>query len=348
MVFGELADILPADLSATVTTASRKAIDRHASLLESRRQAGHVRQCHGDLHLRNIVRIAGKPVIFDAIEFNDRIACTDVLYDLAFLVMDLLQFELPDHASALFNRYLERSDELDGLALMPLFLATRAAVRAKVTALEARLHGSDSDATQARAYLAQAEAFLRPSSPGLVAVGGLSGSGKTTLAARLAPSRGTAPGAIVVRSDVIRKRLFGVAPETPLGPEGYTPSANRDVYAALVATVRTTLAAGYSAITDAVFANVDDRAAIEQVARDMKVPFVGLWMEAPPEVLRSRVSLRTGDASDATVEVVDRQLSRASTVVGWSTIDSRDGDAALAKAVFNCAQAKDAAQGPIT
>ena len=325
LVFEKHPDILSVELASQVTKASRDAIERHAALLEARRQSGHVRQCHGDLHLRNIVSIAGRPVIFDAIEFNDRIACTDVLYDLAFLVMDLLQFGLPDHASKIFNRYLERSDELDGLALMPLFLSCRAAVRAKVTALEARLaHGADAgrDRAQARAYLEQADAFLRPSSPRLIAVGGLSGSGKTTLAARLAPGLGAAPGAVVVRSDVIRKQLFNVIPETRLGPEGYTSSANRAVYAALVRRVQTILAAGYSAIADAAFANEDDRETIEQVGQDASVAFTGLWLQAPPDVLRARVSSRANDASDATADVVDRQLANATTSTGWSTIDA--------------------------
>ena len=325
MVFDEHADILPPALAASLTNVSREAIDRHAALLESRRASGHVRQCHGDLHLRNIVSISGRPVIFDAIEFNDRIACTDVLYDLAFLVMDLLQFSLPAHASEVFNRYLERSDELDGLALMPLFLASRAAVRAKVTAIEARLaHGADADRdrTQARAYLEQAEAFLRPSAPRLIAVGGLSGSGKTTLAARLAPGLGLAPGSVVVRSDVIRKQLFAVRPEARLGPDAYTPIVNRKVYDAVVARCRTVLAAGYSAIADGTFASADDRAAIEQVAKDTGVSFSGVWLQAPPEVLRSRVSARTNDASDATADVVDRQLAKVPTVIGWSPLDA--------------------------
>jgi uncharacterized protein len=325
MVFDEHADILPAGLAARVTNASREAIDRHSALLESRRQSGHVRQCHGDLHLRNIVAIAGRPVIFDAIEFNDRIACTDVLYDLAFLVMDLLQFSLPGHASEVLNRYLERSEELDGLALMPLFLASRAAVRAKVIAIEARLaHGADAerDRAQARAYLERAEAFLRPSPPRLIAIGGLSGSGKTTLAARLAPGLGLAPGAVIVRSDVLRKQLFHVLPEQHLGPDGYSPIVNRNVYDGMVARCRTILAAGYSAIADGTFASADDRAAIEQVASDAGVPFSGIWLQAPPELLRSRVSARTNDASDATADVVDRQLASAPTVIGWSTIDT--------------------------
>jgi len=324
-VFEEHADILPEGLAASVTTASRQAIDRHSALLEARRQSGHVRQCHGDLHLRNIVAISGRPVIFDAIEFNDRIACTDVLYDLAFLVMDLLQFSLPVHASEVFNRYLERSDELDGLALMPLFLASRAAVRAKVTAIEARLaHGADAerDQAQARAYLEQADAFLRPSPPGLIAVGGLSGSGKTTLAARLAPGLGLAPGTVIVRSDVIRKRLFGVLPEARLGPEGYTPIVNREVYDAVGARCRTVLAAGYSAIADGTFAGADDRAAIEQVAKEAGVPFSGIWLEAPPDTLRARVSSRINDASDATASIVDRQLAAATAPTGWDSIDA--------------------------
>lgn len=327
-------DVLPADLVARVNAATREALDRHAPLIERRRLAGRVRQCHGDLHLRNIVLIAGRPVIFDAVEFNDRIACTDVLYDLAFLVMDLLRTGLPAHAAAVVNRYLEVRDELDGMALMPLFLSVRAAIRAKVAAIEARvardLRQTARDRELARIYLEDAEAFLRLQPARVIAIGGPSGAGKTTLAGHLAAGLGTAPGALVIRSDVIRKRLRGVPPEQRLGPEAYTEAMSRRVYAELCARVRTAVAAGYTAIADAVFARADARAAVEDVARDLGVPFQGFWLEAPIPVMAARLASRVRDASDATPAVLARQVARPADVPGWTRLDASLGADELA------------------
>ena len=200
---------------ARMIAGARCELDKRAALLDSRRQSGYVRQCHGDLHLRNIVLLDGQPTLFDGVEFNDEIACTDVHYDLAFLLMDLWRRRLPQHANAVWNRYLARTGDLDGVALQPLFLSCRAAVRAKTSATAARVQ---SDANRrieleelAREYLLMAEQFLHPSGPLLIAVGGFSGSGKSTLAQALAPSVGAVPGAVVLRSDEIRKQLFGVA-----------------------------------------------------------------------------------------------------------------------------------------
>lgn len=325
-VFEQYLDVLPADGVARVNTATRAALERHAALLERRRLAGRVRQCHGDLHLRNIVLIDGRPVIFDAVEFNDRIACTDVLYDLAFLVMDLLRTGLPAHAAAVVNRYLEVRDELDGMALMPLFLSVRAAVRAKVAAIEARVahdpQQSARDRTLAGIYLEDADAFLRPQPTRVIAIGGPSGAGKTTLAGNLAAGLGAPPGAVVIRSDVIRKRLCGVPPEQRLGPEAYTDAMSRRVYTDLCARVRQVLDAGYTAIADAVFAHADTRAAIEDVARDAGVPFQGFWLEAPIPVMVARLETRVRDASDATPAVLARQLAHPADARGWTRLDA--------------------------
>jgi hypothetical protein len=126
---------------ADLTRRSREEIERHGQLLESRRDRGFVRQCHGDLHLRNIVLIDGRPTLFDAIEFNDEIVCIDVLYDLAFLLMDLWRRQMPRHANVILNGYLTDTDDLGGIPLLPLFLSCRAAVRAKTSATAASLQG---------------------------------------------------------------------------------------------------------------------------------------------------------------------------------------------------------------
>ena len=194
--------------------AASPELDRRGALLDARREAGLVRQCHGDLHLRNIVMLEGQPTLFDAVEFNDEIACIDVIYDLAFLLMDLWRRQLPRHANAVWNGYLAETADLDGVSLLPLFLSCRAAVRAKTSATAARVQDSPERAGELRAlareYLALAERLLHPAEPCLIAVGGFSGSGKSTLALGLAPSVGAVPGAVVLRSDEIRKRLCGV------------------------------------------------------------------------------------------------------------------------------------------
>ena len=187
------AGVLDGALCATVTSESRRALERVGALLDARQRDGRVRQCHGDLHLRNIVLIDGHPTLFDAIEFNDEIACIDVLYDLAFLLMDLWRRRLPRHANAVWNGYLGETLDLEGLPLLPLFLSCRAAVRAKTSATAAALQDDvtrrDELRDLARAYLDMAGQLLHPPRPALVAVGGLSGSGKSALAAAVAPVR---------------------------------------------------------------------------------------------------------------------------------------------------------------
>ena len=189
-------------------------LERRAALLDARRQSGFVRQCHGDLHLRNIVLLDGRPTLFDGVEFNDEIACTDVFYDLAFLLMDLWRRHLPRHANVVMNRYLSETSDAEGLSLLPLFLSCRASVRAKTSATAARLQSDAGERERlqslATEYLAMAGELLHPPRPSLIAIGGFSGSGKSTLALSLAPRIGAVPGAVVLRSDEIRKRLSGV------------------------------------------------------------------------------------------------------------------------------------------
>ena len=211
--------------ASRVSDDSRRELHRRAELLERRRLSGFVRQCHGDLHLRNIVLLDDRPTLFDGVEFNDEISCTDVFYDLAFLLMDLWRRRLPRHAHTVWNRYLVETADFDGVSLLPLFLSCRASVRAKTSATAAQLErdGQRRSALEAmaREYLAMADHLLRPPRPCLVAVGGFSGSGKSTLALSLAPSVGAVPGAVVLRSDETRKRLCGVPLLQRLGPEGY-------------------------------------------------------------------------------------------------------------------------------
>ena len=309
-----------------LTDSARAELDRRGALLDERRASGLVRQCHGDLHLRNIVLLDGRPTLFDGVEFNDQIACTDVLYDLAFLLMDLWRRALPRHANVVWNRYLSDTGDVNGLSLLPLFLSCRAAVRAKTSATAARLQAdarrSDELQALAREYLAMAEGLLIPQVPCLIAIGGLSGTGKSTLAFGLAPSVGAVPGAVVIRSDEIRKRLCGVSPLDRLGPEGYSSEMSERVYATVRERARATIRQGHSAIADAVYARPADRRAIENVAADMSVPFVGIWLEAPVATLVTRAEQRQHDPSDANADVIRMQHQQGTGAMTWHRVEA--------------------------
>jgi len=321
-----------------LAAGSEAALARIGGVLDRRRDMSRVRRCHGDLHLRNICLFEGRPTLFDCIEFNDAIACIDVLYDLAFLLMDLDHRGLRPLANAVFNRYFDLSAEEEGdLVVLPQFLSQRAAIRAHVAVAAAAAQvdpaRAESEFEAARDYLAMALDYLRPVRPRLIAIGGLSGTGKSTLAYGLAPAIGMAPGARVLRSDVIRKRLAGVAPEARLPEEAYRPEMAERVYETLAEMAGAALAGGHTVIADAVFSKPEERDAIAAVARAAGVPFDGLWLKAPAEVLEARVAARRGDASDATVEVLRRQLDYDLGPIEWPRIDvSGDPSACLAAA----------------
>jgi predicted kinase len=309
-----------------VTDDSCRELDRRAEMLERRRQSSFVRQCHGDLHLRNIVLLAGRPTLFDGVEFNDEISCTDVFYDLAFLLMDLWRRRLPRHANTVWNRYLVETADFDGVSLLPLFLSCRAAVRAKTSATAAQLQHDAQRRGEfegmAREYLAMAEHLLHPPHPCLVAVGGFSGSGKSTLALGLALSVGAVPGAVVLRSDETRKRLCGVPLLQQLGPEGYSSHVSERVYSTVAEQAALVLRAGHGVVVDAVYARAADRRVIEQVAEAASVPFIGLWLDAPESLLIDRTAQRRNDASDADANVVRMQRAQDIGDIRWTRLDA--------------------------
>jgi uncharacterized protein len=303
--------------------ATRDAFERVRPLLQARERAGLVRRCHGDLHLGNIVLIKGKPVLFDAIEFDDRIATVDVFYDLAFLLMDLIERGLHRAANIVFNRYLtdtQRIHDLDALVALPLFMSVRAAIRAKVTAARRR-HGSGAElARDARDYAALAQKLLMPAKPQLIAIGGLSGTGKSLLARALAPDLPPSPGAVVLRSDVERKVLFGAGETERLPDAAYAADATTKVYATLAEKARRVTAAGYSAIVDAVFAQPSERGDIAKAAGG--VAFQGLFLTANLETRLTRVGGRTGDASDADTLVARKQEEFDLGRIHWAKVDA--------------------------
>jgi aminoglycoside phosphotransferase family enzyme/predicted kinase len=296
-----------------------------AARLDRRRDQGFVRRCHGDLHLNNICLFSGRAVLFDAIEFNDDFSCIDVFYDLAFLLMDIDRRGLRALANAALNRYLEKSGDYDGVGALPLFLSCRAAVRAHVTATAAeRIEGERKAVLieEALQFVESAIGYLECVSVRAIAVGGLSGTGKTALARLLAPSLGRAPGAVVLRSDVLRKRLAGVDDKVRLPPSAYAPETHHKVYGEMRGAAATLLAAGHSIIADAVHGRAEERRSIEAVARDAGAQFTGLWLHAPPDVLEGRLAARKLDASDATAEVLRAQLGNITVPEDWWKIDA--------------------------
>ena len=349
-------EILDATAIEQWSDAARANIEQQEPLLLCRARAGAVRRCHGDLHLANIVVWKDRPVLFDALEFSKEMATIDTLYDLAFLLMDLMHHHQRPAANLIMNRYIWRTgynntkgvqsgsesgaadahtgdvDDIKGLALLPLFLSCRAGIRAMVEATRAAT--SDLSPSQrsthierANSYLVSAIKYLTPPPPRLVAIGGLSGTGKSTLAAALAPQLGEAIGALHLRSDLERKAIMGVVETQRLPPQTYTREASQRVYERLVQRAAAGIAAGQSVIVDAVFAEADERARLAEIATDYQAPFAGLWLEADPETLRHRVDRRTGDASDATSFVVDRQLGYqiGSLDPAWTKIDAGGG-----------------------
>lgn len=307
--------------SEALADAMPRSLEPFVDLVARRVAAGAIRRCHGDLHLRNIVTLNGQPVPFDAIEFSDKIANIDVLYDLAFTLMDLARQGLGALANRLLNEWLWRVRETEGasheeaLVLLPMFLARRAAIRAYVDSAVTAVSGADN--APARAYQEAALEFLKPVPPRLVAIGGLSGSGKTTLALKMAPEIGRIPGAVVVRTDVERKRQAGIALEERMPAGGYSPEASARTYAAVIARAERVLRAGHSVVLDAVFARPDERAAAEVLARKVGVPFQGIWLDVPKDVAQQRVTDRKGDASDATPSVVERQFGYDLGRIDW-------------------------------
>ncbi len=322
---GDLARLVPhlldEDELQALDYATLAELERRKALLNGRCAAGRVRLCHGDLHLGNIVLLDGRPVLFDCIEFSEALATCDVLYDLAFLLMDLVDRGLGPQAQRVLQAYDDLMVEDEGLALLPLFISVRAVIRAKVSGLNAEVLEDAAARTEkiaeARGYLALARRALEPAPARLVAVGGRSGTGKSTLAQALAPVIGAMPGAVVLRSDVIRKRLFGVAPTERLPESAYTAEVSARVFETIARRAATLLAAGRAVVADGVYGKAEHRAAIGAVAREAGARFDGIWLMAPEAVLLERVTARRGDASDADRRIVLAQRRMDEASVAW-------------------------------
>jgi aminoglycoside phosphotransferase family enzyme/predicted kinase len=302
---------------------SKAMLERLSRLLDRRRDIGMVRHCHGDLHLNNICLIGGRPILFDAIEFNDDFANIDTFYDLSFLLMDLDRHGKRDFANIVLNRYLELTADYEGVAALPLFLSARAAIRAHVSA-SAAPHAKvpDEKLSEAVGLLDHATGYLSPAPARLIAIGGVSGTGKSTVSRAIAPVFGAAPGAVVLRTDIIRKRMLGVAETEKLPDSAYEPQVHTRVYDDMMSCAKQVLASGHAVIADAVFGSEEERAAVARAAREHGVRFDGIWLTADPSVLEARIASRRGDASDATAEVLRRQLADITPPADWAAVDA--------------------------
>jgi uncharacterized protein len=291
--------------------------ERRIEAIERRRHEGFVRECHGDLHLGNIALIEGIPVPFDCIEFNAQLRWTDVISEIAFLVMDLLDHDLPALAWRCLDAYLQATGDYAGVELLRFFLVYRAMVRAKIALIRDRQAGaSDTDCTGPksafRAYLDLARGLSRSARPAIVLMHGLSGSGKTTVAQPLLETL----GAIRIRSDVERKRSHGLAPaaRTGAGVESglYAPAVSAETYRRLATLATGMVRAGWPVLVDATFLRRADRESFRALARRESVPFVIVSCQAPEATLRTRVLARERealDASEAGLAVLERQLA---------------------------------------
>ena len=290
---------------------------RLAPLMARRQASGCVRECHGDLHLNNLVLIDGQPQLFDAIEFSEALRWIDTVADIAFLAMDLQAQGRPDLAWHFLNAWLEHSGDYAGLALLPWYLVYRALVRALVAGL--RLAQAPDAAARAaclgelQRYLALAQQLSQPRARWLWLAHGVSGSGKSRHSARLVAARGM----VRLRADVERKRLFGLAPAAAsdgVVPGGiYSADATQRTYDHLAALAAQVLAAGFAVLVDATFLARAQRAQFVALAAQQQVPCRILAFDAPVAVLRERVLRRLqkgGNASEATLEVLEAQLAR--------------------------------------
>ena len=296
----------------------REFLNRYGELRD-RHARGMVRECHGDLHLGNIVAIHGSLVPFDCIEFSPSLRWNDVMSDVAFLVMDLIERGASQPAWTFTNAYLEATGNYSGLAVLRFYVVYRAIVRAKIHLLRSRQPGlAAADASRLigayRDYIRVARRCTLLEKPSLVLMHGLSGSGKSTLAAELA----THLGAVRIRSDIERRRLHGLPPlahsDSTVGGGLYDPEASDGTYRRLAEAAQAVLGGGYTAIVDAAFLRRSQRARLADVASSLGAPVAIVDVQAPEALLRSRIKARTGDPSEATVEVLERQIATAEAI----------------------------------
>jgi len=298
----------------TLKRWSQAEFSRLNKALAKRKHDGYIRECHGDMHLRNMLWLDGKPMAFDCIEFNAALRWIDVISEVAFLVMDLQDRQQQRLANRFLNSYLEISGDYSALSLLPFYLVYRAMVRAKVNALRLEQDNvSDEEKAQTRtafeSYLELAAGYTRKAEPKLIIMRGLSASGKSTVSRQLLDRL----GAIRIRSDVERKRMFNATDSDPsankIDSGIYSAKASEQTYARLAMLATTIIDAGYSVIVDAAFLKHEQREPFQRLAGVLDVPYIILEVTAPDDVLRSRIKQRKNDVSDADLAVLEHQLS---------------------------------------
>lgn len=299
-----------------LTDWTQDAVARHREEIDFRRVNGAVRECHGDLHARNVVRWRGKLVPFDSLEFNPGMRWIDVMSEIAFLHMDLVGHDRSDLASTLLSRYLETGGDYHGLPLLRFYAVYRALVRAKVDALQAAGTDDPRLGAELRARSADrihlARRFTDEADPCLIIMSGVSGSGKSWLSEQLVP----ALAAVRVRSDIERKRILGTSVAQPghagLNEGPYAAQSTDRTYARLLECAESSLAGGQSTIVDAAFLNTLQRELFLGLARRRRARFLIVRCSAEPGLLRDRVRSREAggqDASEATLAVLAHQLA---------------------------------------
>lgn len=319
-LMGENFDDLDGEVAGRQIIALRdwtqKTLHALDSILNDRCARGFYRECHGDLHLGNLVRLAGGIKAFDCIEFSEELRRIDVVADYGFLVMDFMARGHSDLAHAFLNRYLEITGDYAGVALLPMYIVYRCLVRAKVAAIRRRERAGDEsrdgDTALLEHYVELALTVAKPRKPVLVAMSGLSASGKTWLSSRLV----TAMPALRVRSDLERKRYFGLG-ETADSHSGiasgiYDQQAGQAVYGQVHKAARWMLGSGYDVILDAAFLGVESRKRAKRLAAECGADFAIVQASAPPEILKERLRRRAAagkDASEADLAVLAYQLS---------------------------------------
>ena len=307
-----------------LTRRSLAALARHARLITLRQKSGFVRKCHGDLLLSNIALTGDGFLFFSPIEYNENLCCIDTLYDLADVLMDFEAKGERRLTNILFNHYMAYMNDIGGFPLLPLYQAIRAARRAAVCAKKSTLmHGWDRRKTVKEAchYFDVACHVVSNKHPILIACGGLSGSGKSRVAREIAGFLDPAPGAVVLRDDIVKKQIMGLSPAQTLDKKYETPAFEEVVYDVLRQQAKMALTEGACVIADALFYNPAERLAVEKLADDMAVPFVGLWMDAPLAVRAERVQTRLRNPSDVREEAdLKAQLMLDTGIVTWHPI----------------------------
>ncbi len=307
-----------------LTQKSLESLQKNTALITFRQKTGRVRKCHGDLLLSNIAFDKKEFLFFSPIEYDNNKECIDTLYDLAYLMMDMEAHGLRRLCNIMFNHYMAYTNDIEGYPLLPLYQSIRAAYRASVFArLSNLVEGKEKERVIALAhkYFDLACSFMTEHKPILIACGGLSGSGKSRVAREIGGQINPPPGAVILRDDIIKKQITGIAPHQRFDKSYDTPVFEKLVYNVLRQHAQTALSVGSCVIVDALFYSQAERKAIEKLAQKMQIPFYGFWMDAPLCVRAERVKTRKRNPSDIRKDwELESQLNLRTGPISWHKI----------------------------